>query len=314
MNAKRVDSLKMNAKTFNGFLIVIICILLLAIYWFVPLNTSEFSLSSHPNSNFSLDSYGNSSLQFYPNMRFKDTSIYYKIENCPLQRKNDMEWAFQIMEDKTILNFYPVSSKEDITVTCEEAEKTDGKLFIAGEGGPTNITVAGEFNVIEKGKILLMKDSECERPNIALHELLHVLGFDHSSNPKNIMYEVSRCDQIVSEDIINFINEIYSIPAEPDLSFENASSLMHGKYLDINFSIRNTGLADSGESVVKILADGKEVEKMNVPPIEVGYGRKISVMNIWIKQLEVQKIDFIIEDDFEELDKANNILSFEIKK
>jgi hypothetical protein len=304
----------MNAKVFNGFLIMVIIFLLLSVYWFIPLNTTEFSLSSNTNFNFSLNSYGESKLQFYPNMRFKDTSISYRIQNCPLQRKNDMEWAFQIIEEETILNFYPVSSREDIFISCSEAEKTDGKLFIAGEGGPTNITVAGEFNVIEKGKILLMKDSDCEKPNIALHELLHVLGFDHSDNPKNIMYEVSRCDQVVSEDIINFIDKIYTVPSKPDLLFEDASVSMHGKYLDINFSIRNNGLEDSEDSIVKVIADGKEVEEVNIPSIKVGYGRKISVMNIWIKQLEVDKIEFMIESDFEELDKKNNLVSFEIKK
>jgi hypothetical protein len=304
----------MNAKMINGFLVIMIIVLLLSIYWFVPLNTTEFSLSSKSNSNFSLDNYGNTSLQFYPDMRFRDKGISYRIYNCPLQRRNDMEWAFQIIENKTVLNFYPVSSGEEISVTCDETEKTDGNLFIAGEGGPTEITVAGEFNVIEKGKILLMKDSECERPNIALHELLHVLGFDHSPNPNNIMYEISRCDQVVSEDIIDIINKMYSIPSEPDLLFENASVSMHGKYLDINLSIRNNGLANSGESVVKILADEKQVEEVKIPPVELGYGRKISVTNIWIKQLEVKKIDFIIEDNFKELDKSNNMVSFEIKK
>ncbi|MCX6750787.1 MAG: matrixin family metalloprotease [Candidatus Pacearchaeota archaeon] len=304
----------MEVKAFNIILIAIIVLLMLSIYWFIPFDTTEFNLSSNSNSNFSLNSYENNVLQFYPNMRFKDANISYRIEKCPLQREDDMEWAFQIMEEKTILNFYPVMHGEDITITCEEAIKTEGKLFIAGEGGPTNITVAGDFNVIESGKILLMKDSDCQRPNIAIHELLHVLGFDHSTNPKNIMYEISRCDQEIGEDIIDFINEIYSIPAEPDLLFESASASMHGKYLDINFSLRNNGIKDSGESVVKILADVKDVEEVEIPTIEIGYGRKISVVNIWIKQIDIQKIDFVIENDFEELNKANNMVSFEIKK
>ena len=50
------------------------------------------------------------------------------------------------------------------------------------------------------------------------------------------MYEISRCDQTIGEDIISFINEIYSIPSSPDLLFENATALMHGKYLDINLT------------------------------------------------------------------------------
>ena len=297
-------------------LIVVLILLMLCIYWFIPLDTKEFSLSSNSNSNFSLNLLENNSLQFYPNMRFEDTILSYRIVNCPLQRKNDMEWAFDIIAEKTVLSFRPAAynEDEDITVTCEEATKTEGNLFIAGEGGPTNITVAGEFNIIEKGKILLMKDSDCSKPNIAIHELLHVLGFDHSSNPKNIMYEISKCDQDIGDDIIDFINEIYSIPSKPDLLFENASAEMHGKYLDAEFSIRNNGLKNAGESVVRILVDGKEIDDIDIPEIKIGYGRRISVTNIWVKQIEIEKIDFVIQDNFEELDKSNNRVSFEIKK
>ncbi len=302
----------MEVKTFNSLLITIIILLLLSIYWFIPYNTVEFNASS--NSNFSLNNNENNTLQFYSNMRFSETNLSYKIEECPLKRKNDMEGAFEILEEKTILNFYPVEYRQEITITCDDINKFEGNLFIAGEGGPTNITVAGDFNVIESGKILLIKDSDCERPNVALHELLHVLGFNHSENPKNIMYEISRCSQTMGDDIINFINEIYSIPSQPDLLFENASASMHGKYLDINFSIRNNGIKDAEESIIKIIADGKEVKEIEIPPIEIGYGRRIYMSNIWIKQINVQDIEFIIENNFEEIDKINNKVTFKIKK
>lgn len=304
----------MERKAFNGILITIIVLLFLFIYWFIPLDTTEFNLLSNSNSNFSLDSSENNTLQFYQNMRFSSTNISYKIEGCPLQREDDMEWAFEIIGEETILDFYPVTYGEDITVTCEETDKVQGRLFIAGEGGPTNITVTRDFNIIESGQILLIKDSDCERPNIALHELLHVLGFNHSKNSKNIMYEISRCDQTIGSDIINFINKIYSIPSQPDLVFENASALMHGKYLNINFSIRNNGIKNAQGSIVRIIADGKQVEEVEIPPIEIGYGRKVSMTNILIKQINVERIEFVIENNFEEMSKTNNKVVFEIKK
>jgi hypothetical protein len=309
----------MEGKAFYSLIAVIIILLLLSVYWFIPYNTINFNEFNAPsNSNFSLSNNEtaneSNALQFYPNMRFSGTNLSYKIEGCPLQRENDMEFAFEIMEQKTILSFYPAEQEQKITITCDDTNKVEGNLFVAGEGGPTDVTIAGKFNIIESGKILLIKDSDCEKPNVAIHELLHVLGFNHSENPKSIMYAISRCDQTMGEDIIDFINEIYSIPSEPDLLFENASVSMHGKYLDVNFSIRNNGINNSEESVVKILADGKEVKEVEIPPIEMGYGRKTYLSNIWIKQINVQKIELIIDNNFEELDKTNNKITFEIKK
>jgi hypothetical protein len=302
----------MGDKIFYGFMVVVVLIMLFFTYWLIPFSTTNFNLSS--NSNFSINNSANSTLQFYPDMRFSETSLSYKIVNCSLERTNDMTWAFNILSGVTILYFYPVEFGQQITVTCKDTISSEGGLFIAGEGGPTNITVAGEFNVIESGKILLLRDSDCERPNIALHELLHVFGFAHSNNPKNIMYEISRCDQTMGQDIIDFINKIYSIPSEPDLLFEDASALMRGKYLDVNFSIRNYGLKYSREAIIKILANGKEVREINIPPIEIGEGIYEYRNNILVKQLNVQNIELIIEYNFSELSKTNNDVRFEIKK
>jgi hypothetical protein len=302
----------MGDKIFYSFIAIIIIIMLFLSYWLIPFNTTEFSPSS--NSNFTMNNSENNTLQFYPNMRFSETSLSYKIMNCSLKRMNDMTWAMNIISEVTVLDFYPVEFGQQITITCKDTISSEGGLFIAGEGGPTNITVAGEFNVIEQGKILLLRDSDCERPNIALHELLHVFGFAHSTNPKNIMYEISKCDQTMGQDLIDFINNIYSIPPEPDLLFDYASVLMRGKYLDVNFSIRNYGLKYSKEAIVKILADGKEVKEINIPPIEIGEGIYEYRNNMLVKQLNVRNIELKIDYNSSELSKANNDILFEIKK
>ena len=300
-------------KTVLWAFLVLILIAVLAIYWFVPFGTIEFNTGT-VNSNFSLNNLGEDNSQFYPNMRFPSTDISYRIENCPLQRQYDMKSAFDILSSLTILSFYPVEYGEEIIIVCQDTNEFEGNLFIAGEGGPTNITVAGDFNIIYKGKILLIKDSDCERPNIAIHELLHVLGFDHSENPNNIMYEISDCKQTIGEDTLDFINKIYSIPAKPDLLFEDIDAVMHGKYLDLNFSIRNNGLIYSGESTVIVYADGKKVKELDFEALDAGYGRRIFLTNVLINQINVDIIEVNVENDFSELDKSNNIVSLEIKK
>ncbi|MFH1503215.1 MAG: CARDB domain-containing protein [Candidatus Diapherotrites archaeon] len=303
-----------DGKKFFLAFFAIILLFLLAIYWFVPFNTTKFN-SGPINYNFSLNASNNTELQFYPNLRFSSPEISYRIYECPLQRQYDMETAFNIIQEKTILSFYSVEYGEEIFVTCQD-ENVMGRekqFFIAGEGGPTNITVSGDFNIIYAGEVLLIKDSGCERPNIAIHELLHALGFDHSQNPNNIMYEFSRCDQTISEDMIDFINKIYSVPTEPDLTFQEVNAFMNGKYLNANFSIRNNGLIYSGESKVIIVADGKKIKEIEISPLDAGEGMKIS-LSVWIAQINVKEIEFIIENDFFELDKTNNNVSLEIKK
>lgn len=295
-------------KILLAILLIIVSFALAGLY-LLPFNNISFSASN--NYNFSVDN-GVSQMQFYPNMRFANTEISYRIDNCPLQKQNDMENAFTTIESLTPLRFFPVSSKEQIYVTCDDKIVTTGDgMFIAGEGGPKNITVAGKFHVITSGEILLIKESNCAKPNIAIHELMHVLGFEHSSNPGNIMYNITKCSQVLGDDMIQFINEIYSIPSFPDLVFENVSSVMHGRFLDVNMTIRNAGLGDAGNAVVKIYADDNLVREVNLEPLEIGNGRFIYLGNIWVTQLSVSEVRLIIDSDFNEISKTNNEIKLE---
>jgi len=150
---------------------------------------------------------------------------------------------------------------------------------------------------------LLIRDSNCENPNIALHELLHALGFDHSENSNNIMYPISKCKQTIGDDIFMLINELYLTPSLPDLAFENVSAVMRGKYLDVNMSINNDGLKDSMESKIFIYADDKLVKEIELEALKIGYGRIISLSNLFVKQINVNSLDFFIDYNFSELEK-----------
>jgi len=285
---------------------------MLIIYWFIPYNLVDFEITPR-NSNFSLGAI--TDMQFYSNMRFPNPEISYKIsDDCTLQKKRDMEQGLEIIANRTLLDFYPVINNEEISINCESKNKIEEGLFIAGEGGPTNITKTNNFNVILHGQILLIRDSSCQSPNIAIHELLHVLGFDHSLNKQNIMYNISSCGQTIGEDMIYFINEIYKIPSYPDLLFENASAIMRGKYLDVNLSIRNNGLKNSEETEIEIYANDNLIKSIDFDSLEIGYGRAISLSNIWVSQLNSNNLKFIISSDFSELDKENNIAELKIKE
>jgi len=300
----------MSVKTIVFFVIVVF-IILLTIFYFVPLNTVNVNLNPG-NYNFSIIQ-GNVLEQFYPNMRFPSSAISYRISDCPLQKTDDMNYAFRQVEQITPLSFYPVDTNEEIVVTCQDVNIVHDGMFTAGEGGPTNITVAGEFNVITKGYILLIRESNCPKPNIAIHELFHVLGFGHSTNPANIMYTVTSCDQIIGQDMIDTINELYSVPSLPDLIFQDASASLSGRFLNLNVTVINGGLVDAGNSTVTISADGKVIKEVDLDALGVGQGMITTMQNIFIPQLSVKKIELVINDNFYEISKDNNKIDLEIK-
>src|SRR3989344_7341935 len=259
---------------FFSILFVIFVILLLVFYWIIPVDELDLTFTPR-NYNFSLS--GNSEgIQFYDNMRYPSERISYRIQDCPVGKKAHMKNAFDFLQENTILEFYPVNSDEEIFVSCDSRTKVEGNLFIAGEGGPVNITTAGDFNVITRGKVLLLRESECKTPNVGIHELLHALGFVHSENKNNLMYEVSDCKQILGEDIPLLINEIYSIPSKPDLIFVNASAKLQRNLLDFNVSIQNVCFKNIGESKLVVYVDGKKVKEFEVDEMEVGFGRIIT--------------------------------------
>ncbi len=298
-------------KIILGLLFFIVVVGLLGFYWFLPSGTFDFNLGSR-NYNFSVN-LGSEEMQFYENMRFPEPEISYNILDCPLQKEDEMEYAFEILSNISLLNFYPVAENEEISITCDSSNRIEGGLFIAGEGGPTNITQAGEFNVIQSGKILLIRESKCEKPNVALHELFHVLGFKHSSNKKNIMYNISKCDQVIGDDIIGLVNELYSYGSHPDLVLENVSAKLSGRLLDANVTIRNNGLVDAGSSKLIIFVEDKEIKRIDIEPLEIGFGRMMIFKNIFVSNFVVNEIEFYIEYSGEELEKENNKIKLKIK-
>ena len=302
----------MSLKVILGFFLVLLVVMLLFLYWFFPIDEIQFKMSDPGHSNFTLDSSFPEDLQFYENMRYQKPSISYRIESCPLARENEMKRAFEWIQDLTILNFYEVNQNEEISVTCEDiVVRGEHGAFVAGEGGVTNVTVTKNFNVIFNGKVLLIRESKCPNPIVGTHELLHALGFGHSDNPNNIMYPTVNCKQTIGEDIVNLINHLYSFPSFPDLSFEQASASMKGRYLNIETTIRNNGLKDAEASNLIIYSSDKKIKEFEIEAISIGSGRSLTLTNMMTFS-KIEELRIFIDYPYAELDKQNNEIILEL--
>jgi len=303
----------------KGLLISFLIILvlgLLAFYWLMPFNLIQFS-SNPGNSNFSLNSSSSApEMQFYPNLRYSSSNISYNIDStlCTIKKQDDMRQAFSIIENLTVLRFHEVSSMPEISITCDDKTVVNENYFVAGEGGPVNITESGSFNVITQGKILLLRESNCPKPNIATHELLHALGFNHSANSNNIMYPITTCDEEIGQDIPALINEIYSAPSYPDILFGETDAVIHGRYLDTNITVLNNGLAKSGNAKLIISSASGQIDEQTVAPLDIGTGITFYFNNIQLSNPTIDELQYALETDFNEISKDNNVLSLKIKK
>lgn len=279
---------------------------MLIIYMFNPGGELEFGFTQDTNGDFNIDN-STSLMQFYPDMRFPSKSISYKIDSeCSISKKKSMKDAFNIIENMTDVNFYSVAKDEEINVYCSEKVKFEDRMFIAGEGGPTNITDGGKYRVILHGSLLLIKDSGCTTPIVEIHELLHVLGFDHSQNKNNILYPIAKCRQTIGDDLVSKINDLYTEKTYPDLLFEEASAQIKGRGLNLNLSIRNDGLKISDNATIKIYNKEKIVKEIELNSLDIGYGVKIELRNLWLTSVKTNEIKIIISTNYNELSKDNN--------
>lgn len=262
--------------------IILIVLIVIVAYLGYDFYDTNFSSILNFNVNYTMlaetPSY-NGSLQYFDNMRFSSVNINYKIgQECDLTRRSDMIAAFDYLENKTILRFSE-SSAAQIDVSCSEDEiEQPGNYLVGGRGG-ANYLISSGYNLIPNGSIILYDYDRCQLPLVPLHELLHVLGFNHSSSETSVMYPISSCSQALTNDIVKEIDRLYSIPSLPDLHFSDVSAFIRGSYVNLNFTVRNSGIVDA-ESVNVSWYAASERGIFELEEIEAGAGKIFYVTNL----------------------------------
>lgn len=263
------------------------------------------------------------SKQFYENMRFPNREISYHIAaNCDNKRKNEALEAFSVLENETVLSFYSASNANaEIKILCSDIapDPEEEGHFIAGEGGPTEIINTSLYSVIFSGRMSLYRSDSCPTTHVALHEVLHVLGFEHNNNPGSILYPTLDCSQEFDQYIADEIDRIYENDGLPDLKISEVNANKSARYLNFQIKIINQGLKDAEEVILKVYGDGEvikfrdntlgtDVPYLNLSNIEVGTTKIFTVLNARLASRGVEEVTFIIDEDnsIEELFENNN--------
>jgi hypothetical protein len=262
------------------------------------------------SSNFSTNvGIQNEGAQFYPNMRFPDKIISYRLEStCPQQRWVDVERAFAIISEKTVLKFYNSRDNPEIKILCSRIAPMPGQEghFIAGEGGPTEIINTTNFAVILGGNISLYREEQCDEPKIAIHEILHALGFDHHNISSSIMNPVTGCNQEIDQYIIDDINSLYKMDSLPDLGIDSIKANRTGRYLNFEINVSNQGLKESKGANLDIYTLDRKIGNFSVGDLDIGTRKMLFVQNEKLAGDSSKIIFLLSSEDERELSLDNN--------
>lgn len=256
-----------------------------------------------------------SKIQFYPFMRYSEPTISYFIYSaCDQEKEQKVIDSFSLLESQTVLRFVPGTQQSaELEIFCSDLPPAaeERNHFVAGEGGPSKVINTSTYYVILHGKVSLYRNDPCDEPKVALHEVLHALGFDHSQDPTSIMYPITNCRQELDRYIVDAINEMYALPSRADLVVLEAQATTQGRYLSFHVSVANVGLKDASDVRLLIKGDGELVKEFELETITLGTKKYLDVENVRLPSTSIRDLTFAIASGSgeEEMTLKNNELT-----
>lgn len=301
----------MTLKAIISF-IILVSLLSSAFYFTYPFLESSLS-PLNPNSieNLPEANLTTTEIQFMPNIRFNHNKISYQYESGCEDRKEKMNLAFEIITNlSSQISFEEQTNDADITISCSEKNiQKSENIFLAGEGGPSSILNLSIYPLITEGTIKLYdqkKDMPCENPVVEIHELLHVLGYNHLANKSTVLYPYYHCNQQIPEKIIAHLDNLYSQEPKSEISFSKLEATKHDKYVDYNLEIKNEGLIPAEEVFLIIKSGNTEIDKTDFSTINPGNGKTYTVQNQRLPSGSIDKVTFTITTSTSEYFNKDN--------
>ncbi|MEM5834806.1 MAG: matrixin family metalloprotease [Candidatus Aenigmatarchaeota archaeon] len=275
-------------------------------------NFTFSNLSSIETSAFAPLLYENIRWNHMPLKVYLNVSSGLSLPQFSVSNIENVREAMQRWENATnkLITFVEVTKAEesDIIVNWVKTFEAGGKKIL-GEGGPV-VRDTGLFNLTIRGEIyLLVQRIKCLDITTATHEFGHVLGFDHSKNFQDIMYPTADCSQRISEAEVKTLFELYKVPPKPELYFLNASAKKPGKYLNLEFAVKNSGLITSLKTSVDLVLDNKTVRSFDIPKLEPGETLVIRISNIMIPSFKVLQLFVDSKNSNDEIYEDNNFVT-----